>query len=152
MAPGGVAAVAAISADFGLSPDAPEAERRRRLADWITDRQNPLFARVIVNRLWQAHFGTGLVENPSDLGFNGGMPHPELLPDSARIRDGLRWVGGPKAMHRLIVTSAAYRQASRADAAGEAQDAANRLLWRKAPVRLEAEMVRDAMLDDLRRA
>ena len=78
--PGGVAAVAGPLADFGLPPDAPEAERRRRLADWITDPRNPLFARVIVNRLWQAHFGSGLVETPSDLGFNGGTPsHPELL-------------------------------------------------------------------------
>jgi hypothetical protein len=143
--PGGVAAVASLPADFGLPPDAPEAERRRRLAAWITDRHNPLFARVVVNRLWQAHFGTGLVENPSDLGFNGGTPsHPGLLDWLASEMVARGW--SLKAMHRLIVTSAAYRQSSRADAAGAARDAADRLLWRKAPVRLEAEMVRDAML------
>ncbi len=83
---GGVAAVAGPDADFGLPPDAPEAERRERLAAWITDPRNPLFARVIVNRLWQAHFGAGLVETPSDLGFNGGRP---VAPRAARLA-GLR--------------------------------------------------------------
>ncbi len=143
--PGGVAAIAPVSADFGLAPDAPEAERRRRLAAWITDRGNPMFARVAANRLWQAHFGTGLVETPSDLGFNGGIPsHPELLDwmASELVARG----GSLKAIHRLIVTSAAYRQSSRPDPRAMARDAGNRLLWRKAPTRLEAEMVRDAML------
>jgi hypothetical protein len=144
VAPGGVAAVSSLPADFGLPPDAPEAERRRRLAAWVTDRRNPLFARVVVNRLWQAHFGSGLVENPSDLGFNGGTPsHPELLDWLASEMVARGW--SLKAMHRLIVTSAAYRQSSGTDAAGRARDAADRLLWRKSPVRLEAEMVRDAM-------
>jgi Protein of unknown function (DUF1553)/Protein of unknown function (DUF1549)/Planctomycete cytochrome C/Concanavalin A-like lectin/glucanases superfamily len=142
---GGVSAVAGVGADFGLPPDAPEAERRKRLASWITHPANPLFARVVVNRLWQAHFGTGLVETPSDLGFNGGTPsHPELLDWLAsEVRD-LGW--SLKAMHRLIVTSATYRQSSRPDPAASSKDAGDRLLWRKAPSRLEAEMVRDAML------
>ena len=142
---GAIAAVAAPPADFGLSPDAPESERRIKLADWIASDQNPLFGRVIVNRLWQAHFGPGLVETPSDLGFSGGLPsHPELLDWLASEAAAKGW--SLKAIHRLIVISAAYRQASRPDPAGLAKDAGDRLLWRKAPGRLEAEMVRDAML------
>src|SRR5262249_14337998 len=80
VAAGGVAAINGLGADFGLAPAAPERVGRIRLASWVTDRRNPLIARVVVNRLWQSHFGAGLVETPSDLGFNGGMPsHPELL-------------------------------------------------------------------------
>ncbi len=143
--PGGVAAVVAPGADFGLAPDAPDAQCRTRLAAWVCDARNPLFPRVIVNRLWQAHFGAGLVETPSDFGFNGGRPsHPELLDwlASQMIEHG--W--SMKAMHRLIVSSAAYRQSSRSDASALRKDAGDRLLSRKAPARLEAEMVRDAML------
>jgi len=104
-----------------------------------------LFTRVVVNRLWQAHFGTGLVEMSSDLGFNGGRPsHPELLDWLASELVARGW--SLKAMHRLIVTSAAYRQSSRTDPAALRLDAGDRLLWRKAPTRLEAEMVRDALL------
>ncbi|MFQ5732046.1 MAG: DUF1549 domain-containing protein, partial [Planctomycetaceae bacterium] len=79
VAPGGVSAVGGVPADFGLKPDAPENERRIRLADWIADARNPLFARVIANRAWHYHFGVGIVETPNDLGFNGGRPsHREL--------------------------------------------------------------------------
>ena len=142
---GGVSAIAGLRADFDLAPDAPESERRKRLASWICSPKNPLFARVVVNRLWQAHFGVGLVESPSDLGFNGGVPsHPELLDWLAAELVARGW--SLKAMHRLIVSSAAYRQSSRWSQSGRQRDAGNRLLWRKAPVRLEAEMVRDAML------
>jgi hypothetical protein len=145
VAAGGVGAIAAPGADFGLPADAPEAQRRARLASWISGQQNPLFARVVVNRLWRAHFGAGLVDTPSDLGFNGGTPsHPELLDWLASETAAQGW--SFKAMHRMIVTSAAYRQSSRLDAAAIAKDAGDRLLWRKAPTRLEAEMVRDAML------
>jgi hypothetical protein len=142
---GGVAALAGSSAEFGLPPDAPEAERRRRLAAWVTDRRNPLFARVIVNRLWHYHFGVGLVDTPNDFGFNGGRPsHPELLD----------WLAAElaergfslKAVHRVIVLSATYRQSSRWNEAAARVDAGDRLLWRKAPLRLEAEMVRDTIL------
>jgi Protein of unknown function (DUF1553) len=142
---GGVAAIVAPGAAFGLAPDAPEGRRRERLASWICSPQNPLFARVVVNRLWQAHFGAGLVEMSSDFGFNGGAPsHPELLEWLASEMAAQGW--SVKSMHRLIVTSAAYRQSSRLDAKGLERDAGDRLLWRKAPTRLEAEMVRDAML------
>jgi Protein of unknown function (DUF1553)/Protein of unknown function (DUF1549)/Planctomycete cytochrome C/Concanavalin A-like lectin/glucanases superfamily len=142
---GGVAAIVAPGNAFGVPPDAPEALRRERLASWISSPQNPLFARVVVNRLWQAHFGAGLVEMTSDLGFNGGGPtHPGLLEWLAYEMAVQGW--SIKSMHRLIVTSAAYRQSSRLDARGLERDAGDRLLWRKAPTRLEAEMVRDAML------
>ena len=142
---GGLAVLGMASSEFGLAPDAPEGERRIRLARWITSHENPLFARVIVNRLWQWHFGTGLIEQPSDFGFNGGKPsHPELLDRLAAELIARRW--SLKQIHKLILTSATYRQASRANPSAMKVDAGDRLLWRKAPMRLEAEMVRDAML------
>lgn len=145
IAAGGVAALRGVESRFSLPPDAPEGRRRIQLAAWITDRANPLFARVIANRLWQWHFGTGLVESSSDLGFNGGAPsHPKLLDWLASELVETGW--DLKAVHRLIVTSHAYRQASGMNAQAAQRDAGNRLLWRKSPIRLEAEMVRDAML------
>ncbi|MBM3837572.1 MAG: DUF1549 domain-containing protein [Verrucomicrobia bacterium] len=110
--PGGISAVEGLPADFGLPPDAPEAQRRVRLAEWITDPKNPLLARVVVNRLWHYHFGTGLVETPNDLGANGARPsHPELLDWLAGELIRERW--SLKKLHRLVVTSACYQQASR---------------------------------------
>ena len=143
--PGAVAALRSLSSDFGIQPDAPDAERRKQLAHWLTDPENPLFTRVIVNRLWHYHFGTGIVETPNDFGFNGGRPsHPELLDwlASEFVANGRRL----KAMHRLIVTSNTYRQATAPAKDGLAVDAENRLLWRKSPVRLDAESLRDAVL------
>jgi hypothetical protein len=143
--PGAIAAVTGVEGDFGLKPDAPEADRRRKLAEWLTDRNNPLFARVIVNRLWHYHFGIGIVETPNDFGFNGGRPsHPELLD----------WLAGKliendyrlKPIHRLIATSTAYRQSSKFNEDAARLDAGNRLLWRKSPQRLEAEVLRDSIL------
>ncbi|MBM3773596.1 MAG: DUF1553 domain-containing protein, partial [Acidobacteria bacterium] len=145
IAPGALSSLAGLSADLGLSREAPEAERRRKLAEWIASPGNPLFSRVMVNRLWHHHFGAGLVENPNDFGFNGGRPsHPELLDWLAGefIRGG--W--SLKELHRLIVTSEAYRQSSRFNPAAAAKDAGNRLLWRYSPRRLEAEAIRDAVL------
>jgi len=115
------------------------------LAEWIASPRNPLFARVMVNRIWQDHFGAGLIDSPNDFGFNGGKPsHPELLDWLAGefIREG--W--SLKKLHKKIVLSGAYRQVStfRADAAK--LDADNRLLWRFSPTRLQGEVVRDAML------
>ena len=104
-------------------------------------------ARVIVNRIWQHHFGEGIVATANDFGLNGAAPsHPELLDWLAN-----RFVAGGwrmKSLHRLIVTSSTYRQATRSpdEKAGLAQDAANRLLWRFPRRRLEAEEIRDAML------
>ena len=115
------------------------------MAKWITDPAHPLTVRVIVNRLWQHHFGVGIVDTPSDFGRNGGKPtHPELLDWLASELVDKKW--SLKSMHRLIVTSATYRQASTANPAGLAKDAQARLLWRYPPRRVEAESLRDAVL------
>ena len=143
--PTGFSAVPGGEAGFGLAPDAPDAERRIRLADWITHRENPLFVRVMVNRVWHYHFGQGLVATPSDFGFNGGRPsHPELLEWLAVQFQSMGYRLKP--LHRLIVTSATYRQGSAPVEANTRSDADNRLLWRKSPQRLDAEELRDAVL------
>ncbi|MEQ1861357.1 MAG: DUF1553 domain-containing protein [Chthoniobacteraceae bacterium] len=122
-----------------------DAQRRIALADWITDRANPLTRRVLVNRLWHYHFGTGIVDTPSDFGLGGGMPsHPELLDWLAEEFAASGW--SLKSMHRLICTSAAYRQVSQSHADGLRIDSGGRLLWRMNPRRLDAESLRDAML------
>jgi hypothetical protein len=136
-------------AEFGerlrLPMDAPERERRMALARWITDARNPLTARVIVNRLWQHHFGQGIVSTPSDFGLNGGRAtHPELLDWLAAELVASRW--SLRHIHRLIVLSAAYRQSGTARPDGLAADAQARLLWRYPPRRVEAEALRDAIL------
>jgi hypothetical protein len=138
--------LAALSSQpAALGRDATDAERRKALASWITDRTNPLFARVIVNRLWHYHFGVGIVDSPSDFGFNGGRPsHPELLDWLAAELIDHDW--SLKHIHRLIVNSATYRQSSRPRIEAVKKDAGNRLLWRKSPQRLDAETLRDAML------
>ncbi|MEO6740425.1 MAG: PSD1 and planctomycete cytochrome C domain-containing protein [Chthoniobacteraceae bacterium] len=136
-----------------LPNETDEQARRKALADWIASPRNPLTARVMVNRIWQGHFGTGLVETPSDFGNSGLKPtHPELLDWLAGefIRSG--W--SVKHMHRLIVLSAAYRQSSAAIGGESARllpsaatmDADVRLLWRFPSLRLEAEMIHDSML------
>jgi len=145
IAASGIACLTTSGPEFGLPPDASDKDRRARLAEWIGSEKNPLFARTIVNRLWQHHFGRGLVETPSDLGFSGGRAsHPELLDYLARELIASRW--SLKAIHRLIVTSETYQQSSRPREDCLAADADNRLLWRYSPRRLEAEAVRDAML------
>jgi hypothetical protein len=142
------AALAVLQTQLGplpLQTQAEESQRRIALAEWIANDKNPLTARVIVNRIWQYHFGTGLVATPSDFGHMGSAPsHPELLDWLAGefIRSG--W--SIKAMHRLIVTSNTYQQASVPNEQGLAVDADSRLLWRFPPRRLEAEIIRDALL------
>lgn len=145
VSPAGLRAVVGRESDFGLAPNAKDAERRKKLAEWITHGGNALFARVMVNRLWHYHFGQGIVSTPSDLGYNGGKPsHPELLDWLAeQFRSGGYRL---KPMHRLIVTSAAYRQSSDLNRDATKIDADNRWLWRKSPQRLEAEAIRDAVL------
>ena len=143
--PGALAAVAGLNPDFGLAADAPEAQRRLKFAAWLTDPANPLPARVMVNRVWHYHFGQGLVSTPNDFGVGGSLPsHPELLDWLAGqfIQSG--W--SVKALHRLMVHSAVYRQSAAFNARAAALDAENQWLWRFAPRRLEAEAVRDAML------
>jgi hypothetical protein len=120
---------------------------RTVLARAIAHPDNPLTARVMVNRVWQWHFGTGIVDTPNDFGANGGRPtHPELLDWLADEFVRGRW--SVKHVHRLIVLSSTYRRASRhPDPAAAAQkDPSDRLLWRFPRRRLEAEEVRDAML------
>ena len=119
--------------------------KRRALADWLTDRRNPMTARVLVNRLWQFHFGRGLVPTPNDFGQLGeGCSHPELLDWlAAELMDGGWQI---KRMHRLILLSNAYRMSSRATPAGLAKDPGNRWFWRFPMRRLSAEEVRDSML------
>ena len=145
VAAGGLSAVKSPSSDFGLPADAPEGIRRRKFAEWVADPANPLTARVIVNRVWHYHFGTGLVATPNDFGRNGDRPsHPELLDWLASdfLAQGFRL----KALHRRIMLSSTYRQSSRFDAKAAAVDADDRLLWRFPARRLEAEAIRDAML------
>ena len=118
---------------------------RLELAQWITSAENPLTARVIVNRVWQAHFGEGLVRTPDNFGVRGETPsHPELLDWLAQefIRSG--W--DMKGLHRLILTSAAWRQSGAGAQKGDRVDPDNRLLWHYPRQRLEAEMIRDALL------
>jgi hypothetical protein len=145
VAPGGLSGIAGVNADFGLDATAPEGDRRRKLAEWVASEHNPLFARVIVNRLWHHHFGRGLVGTPNDLGFNGGLPsHPELLDWLAATLIENRW--SLKSIHRLIVTSHAYRQLSVDRNEAMTVDADNRWLWKFPSRRLDAEEIRDATL------
>ena len=143
--PGAPGAVRTVSGTFTLPESAGEGARRLALARWLTDARNPLTARVIVNRIWQQHFGRGIVATPSDFGFNGSRPsHPELLDWLAAelVEGGWRL----KRLHRLILLSSAYRRSSRFDPAAAGVDAENHRLWRTSPRRLEAEEVRDAVL------
>jgi hypothetical protein len=133
--------------------DAPPSSRtplrRTALAKWLTDVEagaGPLAARVIVNRLWAHHFGRGIVATPNDFGVQGEPPsHPELLEWLAAelIRNGWRL----KPIHRLLMMSAVYRRSSEIVAGSAARDPDNRLLWRRDPRRLEAEAVRDSVLE-----
>jgi len=131
--------------EYTLPKETSEQDRRRALADWIASPENPMTARVMVNRIWQGHFGAGLVSTPSDFGNNGVHPtHPELLDALAieLIRSG--W--SMKHMHRLIVLSNTYRQAAAISAEATEVDADVRWLWRYPSRRLEAESIRDSML------
>lgn len=145
VAPRGLSAIQTVNPDFGLGPDAADRDRRVKLAGWITHPDNPLFSRVIVNRLWHYHFGTGIVSTPNDFGFNGGKPtHALLLDWLAADLQAHRW--SLKHLHRRIVTSATYRQSSKMNSPAAAVDAANRYLWRKSPARMEGEVLRDTLL------
>jgi len=140
--------------DAAKIADRPESAsttgRRTALADWLASPANPLTSRVMVNRMWQSHFGRGLVGTPSDFGLQGERPtHPELLDWLADqfVQAGWRL----KAIHRLMVTSNTYRQASAMKQTPSSNDAAavdpdNALFWRMNRQRLDAELIRDAML------
>lgn len=147
-----------LSCITGLAPElgasqSSDGDRRKAFAEWITSPKNPLTRRVIVNRLWHYHFGTGLVETPSDFGIGGSLPsHPELLDWLAEELLARNW--SLKSIHRMICLSATYRQQSTIPpdssnellARGQRVDAGNRLLWRMSPRRLDAESLRDATL------
>ena len=143
--PGSLSAVSMLPARFELPPDAPEGARRRALAEWLVSPDNPLTWRSAVNRAWLHHFGRGIVDTPSDFGRMGSPPsHPALLDWlAAEFRDG---GGSLKAIHRLVVSSATWRQRADDHPAGSAVDAGNALLWRQNRRRLEAEAIRDAVL------
>ena len=128
-----------------ISPGEKTTGRRAALAEWLAGEDNPLVARVIVNRIWQQHFGRGLVSTPSDFGVRGEPPsHPELLDWLAgRLIEG-GWKLKP--IRRLIMTSAAYRQSSRPIEALTEQDEPNDLLGRQNRRRVDAEALRDALL------
>ena len=162
MSPGTLSCLAGVSSSLGEFDANDEGARRAALAKWITDPRNPLTGRSIANRIWQYHFGRGIVDSPNDFGHLGSLPtHPELLDwlasELAQPTAGLvksMGEGSPSAdtpwslkrLHRLIVRSAVYRQSSRDNAAAAAIDSGNQYLWRMNRQRLEAEALRDAVL------
>ncbi len=133
-----------VTKPYALKADAGEGDRRIALADWIT-KGNPITARVLANRLWHYHFGTGLVDTPSDFGFMGSKPtHPELLDFLAQRLVASGWK--LKALHREIVLSQTYLQSADFNPNAARADKDARLLWRFPPRRLGAEEIRDTLL------
>ena len=142
---------AVLDGDIGLTSEAPGPKRRRAFADWITSAKNPLTARVMVNRLWHHVFGSGLVPTTSDFGNAGAPPtHPELLDWLAAefieptFSQAHSW--STKSLIRLLVMSDAFRQSSQPRDDGLTVDAGSQLFWRYPPKRVEAEVIRDAIL------
>ncbi len=134
-----------LDGDFGLASSTPEADRRRRFAEWLAEPNHPLTSRVMVNRMWHHVFGGGIVPTGGDFGLAGAPPtHPELLDwlASEFVKNG--W--SMKAMIRQMVTTDAFRRSSLPDDAGLATDAGSALLWRYPPRRVEAEVIRDGIL------
>ncbi len=128
-----------------LATNSPEQERRLKLAEWIASPENPLTARVLVNRVWQHQFGVGLVSTPNDFGKNGATPtHPELLDWLASELVAQGW--SIKKLQREILTSTTWRQSSAPREEALKIDAGSRLLWRFPPRRIEAEGIRDSIL------
>ncbi|HEY2250144.1 MAG TPA: DUF1553 domain-containing protein, partial [Planctomycetaceae bacterium] len=166
--PGALSCLTGLSGDFGRSETADEGSRRAELARWITNPRNPLTARSVVNRVWQYHFGRGIVDTPNDFGHMGSPPtHPELLDwlaselmvptqeqrreeaSKAETREYKSQVSPDwrlKRIHRIILRSAVYRQSSRDNPQAAAIDSGNQYLWRMNRQRLEAEELRDAVL------
>lgn len=143
--PGALSAISALPARFKLANPDDESQRRAALADWLADPKNPLTWRSIANRIWHFHFGRGLCDTPSDFGRMGGVPsHPELLDWLAcELRESS---GSLKHLHRLILTSATYRQASDSREGPAKLDGENRLLWRQNRQRIDADSFKDFVL------
>ena len=142
--PSSLAVLDLVTKPYALKADAGEGERRIALADWIT-KDNPITARVLANRLWHYHFGTGLVDTPSDFGFMGSKPtHPELLDFLAQRLVASGWK--LKSLHREIVLSQTYLQSADFNPTAARADKDARLLWRFPPRRLGAEEIRDTLL------
>ena len=155
--PGSLTCIQSLPPSFNIASDQKESVRRAALAHWITDSRNPLTWRSIVNRIWQQHFGRGLVDTPNDFGRLGSQPsHPELLNWlAADFRNSDQSL---KRLHRQLVLSGTYQQSSRQNIgvlngqqqprADEARrlDSDNKMLWRMQRTRLDAECVRDCML------
>ena len=143
--PASLAVLSSATDGYELAADASEQDRRLALARWITADDNPLTPRVLANRVWHYHFGTGIVSTPNDLGFMGDRPsHPELLDWLASKLKQHDWRLKP--LHREILLSQTYRQASTYDEAAAKIDGDSRLLWRYPPRRLTGEEIRDTML------
>ena len=143
--PGSLSTLERMLPGYQLDSNTPEGERRLALARWMIDERNALTARVLANRIWHYHFGKGFVGTPSDFGFNGDRPtHPELLEWMAGHLQELGWRLKP--LHREIMLSATYRQASTSRPEETSIDNESRYLWRYPPRRLEAEAVRDSIL------
>ena len=141
VAPSTPVVLGTLSLDVGASDSA----RREALANKLTSRKNPLSARVIVNRIWQHHFGVGLVDTPSDFGKMGSVPsHPHLLDWLASELVEHDW--SVKYIHRLILHSRTFKQSSALNKMALKTDADSRLLWRFPPRRIEAEAIRDSIL------
>jgi len=142
--PGSIA-VLSETGRFELADNHAEGDRRAALALWLTQREQPLTWRSIVNRIWQHHFGKGIVNSPNDFGRMGQLPtHPELLDWLAQqFRDNGQSI---KDLQRLIVTSSVYRQSSKHDTKNHLIDNSNQYLWRMNRRRLSAEEIRDSIL------
>jgi hypothetical protein len=145
-APGALSCLPGLEARFQLADQNNEGARRAALASWVTDSRNPLTWRSIVNRVWHFHFGQGIVSTLNDFGKMGSEPtHPELL-DWLAITFRDEDHGSLKQLHRRLVTSAAYMQSSKQNAEYAKLDSGNHYLWRMNRSRLDAESVRDAVL------
>ncbi len=142
---GSIGTLEDVAAPYTIADSAAEQDRRAAFARWLVAADNPLTPRVLANRVWHYHFGTGIVATTSDFGYMGDRPsHPELLDWLAAYLQENSW--RLKALHKLIVMSETYRQSSAFRAAAAQVDGDARLLWRFPPRRLAAEEIRDTML------
>ena len=143
--PAGLSILANNPSHYSVDVAKPEGERRLAMANWITAIDNPLAPRVLANRIWHYHFGTGIVDTPSDFGFMGGRPtHPELLDWLATKLMSEGWHLKP--LHKLLMTSQTYQQSSVFNPEAARIDGDTRYLWRFPPRRMQAEEIRDTIL------